>query len=172
MQWGCCPQGCRVGSLPGAGCALSVQEQSIAGRPLANSALPCWQTAVLGHPHSSSSPSHLILEELGLVLATRQSLNKAKDLGINGVKCQDRSNVSGWRPPHEPTSSLPQRHFAPCKVTWLLGQRLRLQHPPMPRDHPWTRAQVLASSSHRAANATYSSFISNKPSPAQRDDSH
>lgn len=83
MQWGCCPQGCRVGSLPAAGHALSIQQQCAAGRPLANSSLVCWQTAILGHLRSSSSPSHLILEELGLILATRQSLNKAKDLGIN-----------------------------------------------------------------------------------------
>lgn len=51
---------------------------------------------VLDHLPSSPSPSHLILEELGLVLTTRQSLHKAKNLGINERR---QSNVSGWRPP-------------------------------------------------------------------------
>lgn len=77
-------------------------QENRAGGSLANSSLPCWQTAVLAHLHSSSSTSHLILEELGLVLTTSQSLNKAKDLGINTEKRQDRSNVSGWRPPMTP----------------------------------------------------------------------
>lgn len=108
--------GVQSGIMSGAGCAHGNQQQSIKGRPLTNSSPPCWPTAVLGHLHSSSSPSHLILEELGLVLTTRQSLNKAKDLGINREKCQDRSNVSGWKPSQEPTSSLPEA-FCTRKVT-------------------------------------------------------
>lgn len=127
MQWGC-----RAGPLPGAGCAPSIQQQATAGRPLANSSRPRWQTAVLGHLLSSASPSHLILEELGLVLATRQSLNKAKHLGRNGEKCQDRAMFLAADPP-EPTSS----HFEPCKVpqgSWGRGCScfaLPCQSPPL-----------------------------------------
>lgn len=61
-------------------CSKHLVAELLKETALASSSLPCRQTAVLGCLHSSSSPSHLILEEFGLVLATRQSLNKAKNL--------------------------------------------------------------------------------------------
>lgn len=93
MQWGC-----RARPLVGAGYALSIQQQATAGRPLANSSRPWWHTVVLDHLLSSASPSHLILEELGLVLTTCQSVHKAKNLGIKREMSR-QNKVSGWRPP-------------------------------------------------------------------------
>lgn len=89
------------------------------------------QLSVLDHLLSTTSPSHLILEELGLVLTTRQCLHKAKNLGINERNVKTAMFLAG--DPREPTSS----HFKPCKVprgSWGRGCScfaLPCQSPPL-----------------------------------------